>query len=125
MHELSIALSIIDESSREAARRGSSRVTAVYLKLGPLSGVVEDALRFSFQLACEQTPLEGSRLEIEAVPVVVFCPSCRTNRELDSIQQFCCPDCGAPTGDVVAGRELELFAIEIEDAGEMVEEMVR
>ncbi len=62
MHELSIALSIIEGASQEASNRGGAEVHAVHLKLGALSGVVKDALLFSYGLACEGTLLEGSEL---------------------------------------------------------------
>ena len=115
MHELSIAMSIIEGASQEAMSRGGAQVHVVHLKLGPLSGVVKDALLFSYGLACEGTLLEGSQLVIEEVPVVVYCPDCKTEKTLDSIQRFCCPTCGALTPDVVSGKELELVAIEITD----------
>lgn len=67
MHELSIAASIVEIASEEAARQGG-RVECVHLKLGALSGVVPDALRFSWDLACEETPLAGAKLEIQGAP---------------------------------------------------------
>jgi hydrogenase nickel incorporation protein HypA/HybF len=65
MHELSIALSMIEMATEEVERRGGGRVTALYLKLGSLSGVVKEALTFSYEIACQGTPLEGSRLIVE------------------------------------------------------------
>jgi hydrogenase nickel incorporation protein HypA/HybF len=65
MHELSIAAGIVEIASEEAARRGC-RVEAVHLKLGALAGVVRQALEFSWEIACEETPVAGARLEIEA-----------------------------------------------------------
>jgi hydrogenase nickel incorporation protein HypA/HybF len=115
MHELSIALSIIEGASEEARKRGGARVYAVHLKLGPLSGVVKDALMFSYGLACEGTLLENSRLVIEEVPVVVYCPNCELEKTLELIQRFCCPTCGTLTSHVVSGKQLELVAIEISD----------
>lgn len=114
MHELSIAMSIVDAATDEAKQRGVS-VSAVHLRLGALSGVVKDALLFSYEVACQDTPLEGSRLIIEEVPVTVFCPQCKQNRVLASMQSFTCPDCGAPTGHVVQGKELEVFALEVNE----------
>jgi hydrogenase nickel incorporation protein HypA/HybF len=115
MHELSIAMSIIEGASQEAISRGGTRVHSVHLKLGPLSGVVKDALMFSYELACEGTFLEGSELVIEETPVVVYCPNCEMEKTLDSIQRFCCPACGTLTPEVVSGKQLELVAIEITD----------
>jgi hydrogenase nickel incorporation protein HypA/HybF len=115
MHELSIAVSLIEVATEEARRLGGVRVEALHLRLGPLSGVVREALLFSFELAAEGTPIEGARLEIEEVPVVVFCPACGEERELPSLQNFQCPICKMPTPDVIRGRELELTALEVTD----------
>jgi hydrogenase nickel incorporation protein HypA/HybF len=114
MHELSIAMSMIEMAAGESASRGGVQVSAIHLKLGPLSGVVKEALLFSYEVACEGTVLEGSRLVIEEVPVVVFCSTCQAERAIISIQRFCCAVCHAPTSEVVRGRELEVVALEIE-----------
>ena len=114
MHELSIAMSMVEMASEEAAARGGAQVCAIHLRLGALAGVVKDALLFSYEVACEGTPLAGSRLVIEDVPVVVFCADCSEERTLASIQRFFCPVCAAPTAQVVRGKELEVVALEIE-----------
>jgi hydrogenase nickel incorporation protein HypA/HybF len=113
MHELSIALSILDLAAEEAERHGG-RVAAVHLKLGPLSGVVKDALVSAYDLARENTPLARAELVVEEVPVVAYCPACATEQRLASVQDLCCPVCGAPTPQVVSGRELEVIALEID-----------
>ena len=122
MHELSIAMSIVDAAVEEAQRRGV-QVSAVHLRLGALSGVVKDALMFSYEVACQDTPLQGSQLIVEDVPVIVFCPQCREERELPSVQLFACPECGAPTMDVRRGKELEVFALEIREEKVQEEEV--
>ena len=113
MHELSIAVSMVEAVTEEAERQGAERVSAVHLKLGPLSGVVRDALAFSFDVATAGTLLEGARLEVEAVAVIVFCPQCRAEKTLADLQDFRCPDCRTPTPEVRQGRELEITAIEL------------
>lgn len=115
MHELSIAMSIVDMAQEEAERHGRVRVQAVHLKLGRLTGVVKEALLSSYEMACEATPLEGSRLLIEEIPVEVFCPKCEVARLVDSIQSFCCPECGTPTAHILRGKELEVVALEIKE----------
>ena len=122
MHELSIALSMIEMAGEESQSRGGARVTALHLKLGPLSGVVKDALLFSYEIACQGTSLEGSELIIEDVPVVIYCSKCAAERTLESIQRFCCSICGTPSAEIVSGRELEIVALELEssEAHEMV-----
>jgi hydrogenase nickel incorporation protein HypA/HybF len=77
--------------------------------------VVKEALLSAFEMACDDTPLSGSRLIIDEVPVVVFCPTCQAQRPLSSVQLFCCAECGTPTSEVVQGKELEVVALEIEE----------
>jgi hydrogenase nickel incorporation protein HypA/HybF len=113
MHELSVAVSIVEIATEESARHGG-KVSAVHLRLGPLAGIVKDALEFSYQVACQGTPLDGSQLVIEDVPLVVHCPNCQARRTLESVQSLVCDTCGAPTPDVREGRELELVALEME-----------
>ncbi len=114
MHELSIAMSIIELAEEEAARRGV-QVEAVHLRLGALSGVVKDALLSCYEMVCEGTPLQGSRLLVEDVPVVIFCTTCKAQRPLSSVQLFRCPECGTPSAEIVQGKELEVFALEIKE----------
>jgi hydrogenase nickel incorporation protein HypA/HybF len=115
MHELSIAMSIVEMAQEEADQRGGVQVSAVHLKLGVLSGVVKEALLSAYEMACDDTPLKSSRLIIEEVPVVVFCPSCQRQRLLSSVQLFCCAECGTPTAEIVQGKEIEVVALEIEE----------
>ncbi len=115
MHELSIATSMIEMATEEAARHGGARVVAVHLKLGRLAGVVKDALLFSWDVACEDTPLAGARLVIEESPVVVHCPTCRADQTLTAAQWLACPLCDTPTPDIVRGNELEVVALEIQE----------
>jgi hydrogenase nickel incorporation protein HypA/HybF len=115
MHELSIALSIVEIATEEVERRGGVRVNAVHLRLGPLSGVVKESLLFAYELACEGTPLKGSRLAIEEVPILVYCPTCQAKRPIPSIQHFCCSACETPTTEILQGKELEVSAMEIQE----------
>lgn len=112
MHELAIAVSIVDAAA--AARRDAARVLAVHVKLGALSGVDADALRSAFALARDHVPgLACAELAIEAVPVTARCPVCGVDREVP-FPGLRCPECGSPTAEVVRGRELEVTAIEVE-----------
>jgi hydrogenase nickel incorporation protein HypA/HybF len=114
MHELSIAMGLIETATEEAARQGGVRVATLYVRIGRLSGVVSDALRFSFELAADGTPIEGAHLDIEEVPVTILCAACGTEHTLAGLDCLRCPVCDGPA-DVVRGRELELSAMEVMD----------
>jgi hydrogenase nickel incorporation protein HypA/HybF len=116
VHELSIALSLVDIASEESTRLGAIRVAAVHLRLGALSGVVKDALMFSFDAAAAGTPLEGARLVIEEVPVTVWCVACAAERALAISARRRCPICDMVTPEIVHGEELEITGLEVLDA---------
>ncbi len=113
MHELSIAISMIEQIIEESESRGGLEVEAVHLRLGVFSGVDKSALLFSYGLACEGTPLEGSRLEIETIPLIIYCPGCKKERAPVSVYQLCCPECLVPAQDIVTGREIEVASLEV------------
>ena len=94
MHELSIAMSLVDLACEEP-KRLQGRVIALHIKVGPLSGVFRDALLSSYEMAICDTPLQGSQLLIEDVPILIYCPQCRAERTIETMQWFCCSVCGA------------------------------
>jgi hydrogenase nickel incorporation protein HypA/HybF len=114
MHELSVALSII-EAVEEEAERHPGRVEAIHLRLGPLAGVVKEALLSAWELASEGSTLAGVRLVVEDVPMVFYCPACQSNQTVASMQWLCCPRCDTPLSELVQGRELEVRALEMSD----------
>ena len=114
MHELTIAMSLIDVACEEAARLGNVRVEALHVQVGRLSGVVPDALTFSFELASKDTGIAGARLEIEEIPVTVFCDRCQVERIVEGVLPIC-PVCGEPAPRVVRGRELQLVSMEVSE----------
>ncbi len=116
VHELSIALSLVDAACEAAAPLGHVRVEALHVRLGAMSGVVKEALAFSFDLAARGTPIDGARLDIEDVPVTAHCPACGADRTLEPASfALRCPVCDGPLTGLVHGREMELTALEVSD----------
>ncbi|MGQ0647640.1 MAG: hydrogenase maturation nickel metallochaperone HypA [Gemmatimonadaceae bacterium] len=114
MHELSIAMDIVEVAAEAAARLNATRVMTVNLKIGRIAGVAAQALLVSYDIAAEGTLLEGSRLAIIDVPLVVWCSHCLEDVTLPALNHFVCPVCGVPAGEIRTGRELEIESLEIE-----------
>ncbi len=116
MHELSLACEIIEtvERALQLQQVSNAHVQRVYLRIGALAGIDPDALSFGFEVAANQSAIAGAMLEIEHVPIVVYCPTCAQCVALPSIQEFRCPRCQTLTGDVRQGRELEIVSIQLE-----------
>ena len=114
MHELSIAISILETAEIEAERLAATDVRAIHLRLGPLSGVVKRALMSAFELAREDSPFTSCCLVIEDMPLAGFCTTCEAERSVQSPQQLACSTCGTPIAKITRGRELEITAMEID-----------
>ncbi len=113
MHELSIAMELINIAESAAREANADRVEKVYLKVGALSGVVRESLEFAYEVAANGTLLEHSQLIIEELPLILYCATCEQQVQPDSMQLFCCPICGTPSGDIRQGRELEIDSMEV------------
>jgi hydrogenase nickel incorporation protein HypA/HybF len=113
MHELSIMQSALSLALDQARQAGAVRVHTIRLRIGALSGVVPDALEFAFEALTPGTLAEGSQLAIEHVPARFWCATC--TREFQSNDMFAeCPDCHSLSGELRAGREMELASLEID-----------
>jgi hydrogenase nickel incorporation protein HypA/HybF len=115
MHELSIVSSVVESVTESLEAYPGARVEEVRLRVGVLAAVVVDSLEFCWGMATEGTALEGSRLVVKMIPVVMHCAACAEDVELEGVQSFRCPRCDEPCSDLRQGRELEIEAIEIED----------
>ena len=111
MHELSLADAVVQIALRHAAGRP---VRSVEVKVGHLRQVVPASLEFAFGLLSEGTVLDGARLVIEDVPARGWCGRCETQTTMTSFP-LCCARCGALDLEIVAGEELLVDALEIEE----------
>lgn len=114
MHELSIAMSIVEIAAAELRQQGGTGVVGVHLRVGAWSGVAREALQSAFELARVDTALDCCRLQIEEVAVAMHCPACQCERVVVSPDDPRCGVCGSTASEFVRGRELEIVALEIE-----------
>ena len=113
MHELSIARSVVEVAVETVRGAGATKATAVRVRIGALAGVAPEALAFCYEVVARGTPLEGSRLGVEVVSVVLHCPTCDADATVADVCRLVCPACGTPTADVRGGRELEVESVEV------------
>ena len=93
MHELSIAMSIVElaeEEGRAPLRSGECRAS----ELGASSGVVKEALLSRYEMAVKALRCRVRACWWKTFSAVIFCPGCQAQRPLSSLQLFCCSECG-------------------------------
>jgi len=111
MHEMSITQGIIDLCIEHASGR---RVRSLHVEIGELSSVVPDAIEFCFEACSRETLLEGARLTIVRIPGVGKCLECGQQTPLAELYDPC-RHCGGNRVTVVAGEELRVREIEVDD----------
>ncbi|HKS76761.1 MAG TPA: hydrogenase maturation nickel metallochaperone HypA [Terriglobales bacterium] len=114
MHEMGIANSVIEGVRREMRRYPASVASKVGVKIGELTAIDPEALRFCFEAMLRDTDLAGLRLEIEICPRRHRCRACGNQFVVENYE-FRCPLCGNAESECVSGDELELAYIEVED----------
>ena len=77
MHELSLCGAIYDIADRAAAGRP---VSVIHLQVGRMRQIVPDTLAYCWTMVCDDTPLAGSRLDVDYRPVTLRCLLCGTHR---------------------------------------------
>jgi len=116
MHEVGIMQSALDIAFERADREGAVQISCLCLRVGALSGVVPDALDFAFEVLKQDTPAANARLEVEFVPILLYCPDC--DREFSSDgYSYVCPVCMKPDSEIRRGRELEVARVELSPEG--------
>jgi len=117
MHEMGIAMEVIEivraSIPRDAA---NAKVARVNVKIGKLSALVPQSLRFCFEIAIQSTELDGAELVIDEIPVNARCNQCEREWRIES-PVFICPDCNASDIELLSGRELDIESIELLEEG--------
>ncbi len=113
MHELSIALALVDEVEQIRARERASNVCGISVSLGELCGVEREALEFCFPFAAEGTCVERAKLIINEVKTEVLCAECgqRSNPEMPCI---ICAGCGSSNVRITGGCDFIISSVELE-----------
>lgn len=114
MHEVSLMNRLLEVAAGAARREGAARIDAIHLRIGELSGVNIDSLRFAFEVLSKGTPAEGGRLEFEKVPLLARCAECGREFRPEGLV-FRCPSCRSERIDVAAGREMEVDYILLDE----------
>lgn len=112
MHEVSLAESIVSALVKMKEDEGWGKIVEVRLRIGLLRQVFPEILSFAFTTITKDTPLEGARLTVTDVPLSFKCADCGTTWSED---EALCPTCGSMHRETVAGMEMEIESVEVEE----------
>jgi hydrogenase nickel incorporation protein HypA/HybF len=113
MHEMSIAMNMVDIVCQKANEENALKINSVDLEIGELSGVIINSLEFCFEAACKNTIADGAKLNIHEINAEAFCKSCNKNFTLES--DFSpCPTCNNFNFEFIKGKELSIKSFNID-----------
>ncbi len=112
MHEMTIAVNIVDIAVQTAQKAQAQKINKITVEVGALSGVVPESLEFCFGEACKGTMAENAELELIRIPAKAQCMSCGFRFETNQFLNIC-PKCGAEAL-ASGGQELQVKAINVD-----------
>ena len=113
MHEMTIAMNIIDIVCKKANDEKAYKISSVDLEIGELSGVLIESLEFCFEAACKNTIADGAALNIHKINAEAFCKSCNLNFTMNS-DFYSCPTCDNFNFEILRGKELSITSFNID-----------
>ena len=117
MHEMSIALSIVDAVEAQARQEGAQRISGIDLLIGKLAGIEPESLKFCFDAAAKGTLAEDAVLAIEEPEGVGECGECGMIFPVNFYYAEC-PRCRSLRVKIVSGEEFLIQSMTIEEEGE-------
>lgn len=110
MHEMSIAINIIDLTEEEVNKAGAKKVESIELEVGELSGIVIEALEFALEEAVKETILEDANIIITHKNAKAKCVKCQKEFQTDDLFTAC-PYCNAFESEIIQGKELKIKSL--------------
>ena len=113
MHELSIALSIVELAERHARERRAAAIEEIELEVGALAAVDMGALDFALESAVKNTLAEKAKITRHIIPGEGVCENCGASVPMETLCQPC-PHCASWQIRVTRGKELRVKSIVVD-----------
>lgn len=113
MHEMSLALNIVELVTAQAEAAEARTVSQIELEVGSLAGVMVDSLRFCFEAAARETPAAGAELAIHEIQATGRCPACQKISPMPNFITLC-PRCERYLA-LQSGRDLRVVSITVDE----------
>ena len=112
MHELALSENILG-LALATPEAETGRLRALTVKVGALSGASVASLEFCMNIVLEQRAIAGVQVRLVEEPARARC-ACGKEYAAESLFEGC-PACGGFQREIVAGRDVTLQSIEVED----------
>lgn len=118
MHESAMIDSFVEIIEKQVQEYKVKKVTKIKLKVGKLTCLCPGTLKSCFDVVAEEKDLlKDAVLEVEEVPLKAQCDQCQQVFLIEN-NKFFCPFCQDHHIKIVAGRELFIESVEVEEDGD-------
>jgi hydrogenase nickel incorporation protein HypA/HybF len=115
MHEMSIAVALLERVLDEAAKGGLRTVTRISVDVGALQSVEPELLAEALTAAAHGSAAQGAQLELRIRPAKALCLACGAHFQ-PNYRDYACPRCGKAEVQIQEGRDLFLLELSGEAA---------
>ena len=116
MHEVSIALNLLDIIEKKCREEGYQAVESVRVRVGKASSVQPEAFSFAFEAVRKDTLAHNAKFLIDLIPLGGTCSACGNRFETEEAYILECPSCGSPSVKITQGYELEIVEMEVQES---------
>lgn len=113
MHEMAIALNIIEIAESEAIKANAERINQLELEIGTLSGIEIEALQFALETAKEKTMLNDTSIHFNIIQAEGICEDCGAKINVNNIW-INCPNCKSYNLNIINGKELKVKSLNVD-----------
>lgn len=113
MHELSLAMDIVETVKKSVEGRNVERVTHVELELGEFSFVTPEQLKHAFEMVSQDTIAGNAKLKIKVRHGKIHCTQCGYEGKVkvdahghSHMVLIKCPKCRGTAVEILGGKEI-------------------
>ena len=111
---MSIAAAVLETLRAEAANHGGAHVARAGLRIGELSGVEPESLRFCLETLVSGSDLDPLAFDFEICPWTRRCRACAAVFHVVEWNPACSA-CASPDTEAAGGDQMELTYLELEE----------
>lgn len=110
MHELSLAMEVIELAAREAEKNSVTDIFEIEIEVGDLSGVEAETFQSALEMIVKDTLLEHTLIRVNRTPAIGSCMNC--SKEFDMKERLStCPHCHGYPSEIRGGQDFRVVSI--------------
>jgi hydrogenase nickel incorporation protein HypA/HybF len=116
MHEFAVTQNLLAVALEGAQSNNARRITAIHIRVGSLTGIVEESVRFCFDVLSLNTIAQGATITFAHEFALATCTECTLQWQVSLPLLPECPRCASGRVTVTGGKDLVVESIEVTES---------